>query len=87
MVFIAETSARPVTIVLVSTQTKIKNYFYGNIRFLLKIIIKEVLHVKAGSINDIKTDILLDIYQGKNSKPLPTKNFKDSISSKRPSRP
>ena len=44
------------------TQTKIKNYFYGNVRYLLKIIIKTVTSVKAGFINDIKTDTLLDIY-------------------------
>lgn len=66
MVFTAKAFARSVPHPLYSTQTKIKNYFYGNIRFLLKIIIKSILNIKAGFINDIKTDTLLDIYQGKN---------------------
>lgn len=62
MVFTAKTFARPVPLTLYRTQTKIKNYFYGNIRFLLKIIIKFILNIKAGFINDIKTETLLDIY-------------------------
>ena len=44
------------------TQTKIKNYFYGNIRYLLKIIVKNFLKQSTGFINDVKTNILLDIY-------------------------
>jgi hypothetical protein len=44
------------------TQTKIKNYFYGNIRYLLKIIIKNFLKQSTGFINDVKTNILLDMY-------------------------
>ena len=52
---------------LSSTQTKIKNYFYGRIRFFLKIIIKLILKTNTGFIGDIKTDTLLDIYEAKNS--------------------
>lgn len=33
--------------------------------------IKCILNTKAGFVNDIKTDILLDIYQGKNGNPHP----------------
>jgi hypothetical protein len=47
------------------TQTKIKNYFYGNIRYLLKIIVKYFYQKSTGFINDIKTETLLDIYEGK----------------------
>jgi hypothetical protein len=48
------------------TQTKIKNYFYGNIRYLLKIIVKYFFKKSTGFINDIKTETLLDMYEAKN---------------------
>ena len=67
MVFTTKTSSRSVLDNLLRTQTKIKNYFYGNIRYLLKIIVKSVTKSRAGFINDLKTDFLLDIYEGKNS--------------------
>ena len=53
---------------LARTQTKIKNYFYGNIRFLLKIIVKHFSKKSTGFINDIKTETLLEIYEGKTGK-------------------
>lgn len=84
MVFTAKASAWSVKLSPCRTQTKIKNYFYGNIRFLLKIIIKSILKIKAGFINDIKTDTLLDIYQGKNGTPTITQILKASTLSKRP---
>lgn len=62
MVFTAKVSPRKVKRFKLRTQTKIKNYFYGSIRYLLKIIIKTVTNNKAGFINDIKTDTLLDLY-------------------------
>jgi hypothetical protein len=67
MVFTPKTSARPVIHSQCSTQTKIKNYFYGRIRFFLKIIIKFILKTNTGFIGDIKTDTLLDIFEAKNS--------------------
>ena len=67
MVFTSKISAGKVKIGKFRTQTKIKNYFYGSIRYLLKIIIKTVTNNKAGFINDIKTDTLLDLYEGRNS--------------------
>ena len=33
----------------------------------MKIAVKAVTRVRAGFINDIKTDVLLDIYEGRNS--------------------
>jgi hypothetical protein len=51
------------------TQTKIKNYFYGNIRYFLKIIIKFFNKKSTGFVNDIKTETLLDMYEAKNSTP------------------
>jgi len=66
------------------TQTKIKNYFYGNIRYLLKIILKTVTKVKTGFINDVRTDILLDIYEGKNGKCILMQILRDSVLSIRP---
>jgi hypothetical protein len=48
-----------------STQTKIKNYFYGNIRYLLKLLLKSFVRTSTGFINDIKTDTLLNIYESK----------------------
>lgn len=61
-----ETSPRQVHIHPFRTQTKIKNYFYGNIRYLLKIIVKYFFKKSTGFINDIKTETLLDMYEGKN---------------------
>jgi hypothetical protein len=62
---LTKTSARPVLLALPSTQTKIKNYFYGNIRYLLKLILKYFVRTSTGFINDIKTDTLLNIYESK----------------------
>lgn len=84
MVPSSETSAKAVWLTLNSTQTKIKNYFYGNIRLLLKVIIQEALSNKAGFVNDIRTDLLLDIYEAKKRNYLLTKNFKETISYKGP---
>lgn len=63
----AEAPARPVRHPPRSTQTKIKNYFYGRIRFFLKLIVKIILRENTGFIGDIKTEALLDIYEAKNS--------------------
>lgn len=49
------------------TQTKIKNYFYGNIRYFLKVVIRHFHRKSTGLVNDIKTDTLLDLYEAKNS--------------------
>lgn len=68
MVPATKTFARSVLLPQPSTQTKIKNYFYGRIRFFLKIIIKIILKANTGFIGDIKTDTLLDIYEAKNSR-------------------
>lgn len=68
MVFTTKAPSRQVRWHPLRTQTKIKNYFYGNIRYLLKIILKTVTKVKTGFINDVRTDVLLDIYEGKNGK-------------------
>ena len=68
MVFTTEAPPRQVNRSSLRTQTKIKNYFYGNIRYLLKIILKTVTKVKTGFVNDVRTDVLLDIYEGKNCK-------------------
>jgi len=58
--------SRSVKVSQLRTQTKIKNYFYGNIRYLLKIILKVVFSKsRTGFVNDIKTDTLLDMYEGK----------------------
>lgn len=65
-----ETPARPVQHRPLSTQTKIKNYFYGRIRFFLKLIVKIILRENTGFIGDIKTEALLDIYEAKNSTPF-----------------
>lgn len=66
MVFNSEKSAWAVKQILTRTQTKIKNYFYGNIRYLLKIILKFAFgKTRTGFVNDIKTEILLDMYEGK----------------------
>jgi len=62
MVFTTKTPPRQVTPQIVRTQTKIKNYFYGNIRFFLKIIIKYFHKKSTGFVNDIKTEVLLDMY-------------------------
>ena len=68
MVFNSKTSPRSVISLLTSTQTKIKNYFYGNIRYLLKIILKIAFGKnRTGFVNDIKTETLLDMYEGKGS--------------------
>lgn len=59
----SKTFAWSVCFFLVRTQTKIKNYFYGNIRYLLKIILKFIFgNAKTGFVNDIKTETLLDMY-------------------------
>jgi len=68
----AEASARQVTLPLGRTQTKIKNYFYGTIRYFLKIIIKYFCKKSTGFVNDIKTDTLLEMYEAKGSTPHPT---------------
>lgn len=75
MVFTTKAPSRQVKWPSLRTQTKIKNYFYGNIRYLLKIILKTVTKVKTGFINDVRTDILLDIYEGKNGKCHPYADF------------
>lgn len=62
MVLAAEASAWQVKLVLLRTQTKIKNYFYGTIRYFLKIIVKYFCKKSTGFINDIKTETLLDMY-------------------------
>lgn len=67
MVLVAETPAGTVRMPSLSTQTKIKNYFYGRIRFFLKLIVKIILRENTGFIGDIKTEALLDIYEAKNS--------------------
>jgi phage-related holin len=56
MVFNSKASAWTVFHILARTQTKIKNYFYGNIRYLLKIILKFAFGKnRTGFVNDIKT--------------------------------
>ena len=55
VVSITETSSWPVKHYPFRTQTKIKNYFYGRIRFFLKLIIKIILRDNTGFIGDIKT--------------------------------
>jgi hypothetical protein len=55
MVFTSKTSPWQVTKHQLRTQTKIKNYFYGRIRFFLKLIIKIILRENTGFIGDIKT--------------------------------
>jgi hypothetical protein len=61
--FNPETPSWTVLLTFFSTQTKIKNYFYGNIRYLLKLITKYYLRVSTGFINDIKTETLVNIYE------------------------
>jgi len=67
MVFTAKTSTRKVSLCENRTQTKIKNYFYGTIRYFLKIIVKYFCKRSTGFINDIKTEVLLDMYEAKGS--------------------
>jgi len=67
MVFTTEALTRQVVYFRLRTQTKIKNYFYGNIRYFLKLIIKHFHKKSTGFVNDIKTDTLLDLYEAKNS--------------------
>jgi len=55
MVFTSKTLTWKVNKFLVRTQTKIKNYFYGTIRYFLKIIIKYFCKKSTGFVNDIKT--------------------------------
>ena len=68
------------------TQTKIKNYFYGRIRFFLKLITKIILRVNTGFIGDIKTDVLLDIYEATNSNHYFTHNFNPAFPYQRKNR-
>lgn len=68
MVLNLPASTRQVAKNQLRTQTKIKNYFYGQIRLFLKIGIIVILREEPGFINDIKTNILIDIYEGKNCK-------------------
>jgi hypothetical protein len=84
MVFTTKTPPRQVRNKSLRTQTKIKNYFYGNIRYLLKNIIKHFYKKSTGFVNDIKTDTLLDLYMAKNSSFALTKTFKDTLSYLRP---
>lgn len=81
-----KTPPRQVKPKLPRTQTKIKNYFYGNIRYLLKIIVKYFFKKSTGFINDIKTETLLDMYEGKNSTSFLTQPSKTTCSSTRPSK-
>jgi hypothetical protein len=67
VVFTSKTPPRSVNHHPLRTQTKIKNYFYGRIRFFLKLIIKIILRENTGFIGDIKTETLLDIYEANNS--------------------
>jgi hypothetical protein len=76
MVSASKTSPWQVTHKQPRTQTKIKNYFYGKIRFFLKLITKIILRVNTGFIGDIKTDVLLDIYEASNSNYYFNQNFK-----------
>jgi hypothetical protein len=62
-----EAPAREVPLPSLRTQTKIKNYFYGTIRFFLKIIVKYFCKKSTGFINDIKTDTLLEMYEARGS--------------------
>ena len=86
MVPAAEAPARPVPTHPLSTQTKIKNYFYGRIRFFLKLIVKIILRENTGFIGHIKTEALLDIYEAKNSTRPTIKSSRASPSSRGPSR-
>jgi hypothetical protein len=86
VVSIAKASTRSVLLPPPSTQTKIKNYLYGRIRFFLKIIIKILLRANTGFIGDIKTETLLDIYEAKNSNCAFIQNLKVTPSSRRQSR-
>ena len=63
MVFDTKISARKVVRFLVRTQTKIKNYFYGNIRYALKVIVKYFMKSSTGFLNDINTETLVNIYE------------------------
>lgn len=85
MVPAAETPARPVRMRSLSTQTKIKNYFYGRIRFFLKLIVKIILRENTGFIGDIKTEALLDIYEAKNSTQPTIQSLRGFRSSRGPS--
>jgi hypothetical protein len=68
MVFTTEAPTGQVVYCRLRTQTKIKNYFYGNIRYFLKLIVKHFHKKNTGFVNDIKTDTLLDLFDAKNSK-------------------
>lgn len=85
MVDAAETPAGEVVIRSYRTQTKIKNYFYGNIRYFLKIIIKHFHKKSTGFVNDIKTETLLELYEAKNSTFPITEISKTTRSYPRPS--
>jgi len=76
MVFITKTPSWKVLLPSLRTQTKIKNYFYGNIRYFLKIIIKHFHRKSTGFVNDIKTETLLDLYEAKNSTTALNKIFR-----------
>jgi hypothetical protein len=66
MVLTSKKSAGQVLLHVCRTQTKIKNYFYGNIRYFLKVVIKHFHRKSTGFVNDIKTETLLDVYEAKN---------------------
>ena len=66
-----------------STQTKIKNQFYGNVRLLLKTITRCCLKASSGFINDIRTDALLHIYDGTGSTHVLRQTSRDKLWSRR----
>lgn len=61
---------------LCSTQTKIKNYFYGNIRLLLKIALRAFVACSTGFINDLRTEALVNIYESQEGTPRRTQSMR-----------